>query len=36
MVIVGLTVVNSTLVILLGICANIEPTFFKFPTIANT
>ncbi len=34
--IVGLTVVNSTFVILLGICANIGLTFFKFPTIANT
>jgi hypothetical protein len=34
--IVGLTVVNSTFVILLGICASVELTFFKCPTIANT
>jgi hypothetical protein len=34
--IVGLTVVNSTFVIRLGICANIGLTFFKCPTIANT
>lgn len=34
--IVGLTVVNSTFVILLGICANVGITFFKCPTIANT
>jgi hypothetical protein len=34
--IVGLTVVNSTFVLLLGICANVELTFFKCPTIANT
>jgi len=30
------TVVNSTFVILLGICANVGLTFFKCPTIANT
>jgi len=34
--IVGLTVVNSTFVILLGIGANVGLTFFKCPTIANT
>ena len=34
--IVGLTVVNSTFVILLDICTNVELTFFKCPTIANT
>ena len=34
--IVGLTVANSTFVILLGICANVGLTFFKCPTIANT
>jgi hypothetical protein len=34
--IVGLTVVNSTFVFLLGICASVELTFFKYPTIANT
>jgi hypothetical protein len=34
--IVGLTVVNSTFVILLGIGANAGLTFFKCPTIANT
>ena len=34
--IVGLTVVNSTFVVLLDICANVELTFFKLPTIANT
>ncbi|MBS1576497.1 MAG: hypothetical protein JST09_14430 [Bacteroidetes bacterium] len=34
--IVGLTVVNSTFVILLGICANVGLTFSKCPTIANT
>jgi hypothetical protein len=33
--IVGLTVVNSTFVILSGICANVELTFFKYPTIAK-
>jgi hypothetical protein len=34
--IVGLTDVNSTFVILLGICANVGLAFFKCPTIANT
>ncbi len=34
--IVGLTVVNSTLVLLSGICANVGLTFVKCPTIANT
>jgi hypothetical protein len=34
--IVGLTVVNSTFVILLGICANVGLTIFKSTTIANT
>ena len=34
--IVGLTAINSTFVILLGICANVGLTFFKCPTIANT
>jgi hypothetical protein len=34
--IVGLTVVDSTFVILSGICANVELMFFKCPTIANT
>ncbi len=34
--IVGLTVVNSTFVILLDICAMVGLTFFKCPTIANT
>jgi len=34
--IVGQTVVNSTFVILLCICANVGLTFFKCPTIANT
>lgn len=34
--IVGLTVVSSTFVILLGICANVGLTFFKCPTVANT
>jgi hypothetical protein len=34
--IVGLTIVNLTFVILLGICANVGLTFFKCPTIANT
>ncbi|ADQ16186.1 DNA internalization-related competence protein ComEC/Rec2 [Leadbetterella byssophila DSM 17132] len=33
--IVGLTVVNSTFVFLLGISANVGMTFFKCPTIAN-
>ena len=36
LVIVGLTVVNSTFVILLGICANVGLTFFKCPTNTNT
>jgi hypothetical protein len=30
--IVGQTVVNSTLVILIGFCAKVEQTFFKCPT----
>jgi hypothetical protein len=34
--IVGLTVVNSAFVILLGICANVGLTFSKCPTIGNT
>jgi hypothetical protein len=34
--IVGLTVINSTFVLLLGIYANVGQTFFKCPTIANT
>ncbi len=34
--IVGLTVVNSTFVVLLGICTNVGLTYFKCPTIANT
>ncbi len=34
--IVGLTIINSTFVILLGFCANVGQTFFKCPTIANT
>lgn len=34
--IVRLTVVNSTFAFLLGICANLELTFFKCPSIANT
>ncbi len=34
--IVGLTVVKSTFVILLGICTYVGLTFFKCPTIANT
>ena len=34
--IVGLTYINSAFIILLGICANDEQTFFKCPTIANT
>jgi len=34
--IVGLTVINPTFIILLGICANVGLTFFKCPTIANT
>lgn len=34
--IVGLTVVNSVFVILLVSYANVELTFFKSPTIANT
>lgn len=33
--IVGLTVLNSTLVILLSVCANVVLTFFKYPTIAK-
>jgi hypothetical protein len=33
---VGLTVVNSAFLILLGICANVGLRFFKCPTIANT
>jgi hypothetical protein len=33
--IVGLTVLNSTLVILLGFCAKVGLTFFKCPTIAK-
>ncbi len=33
--IVGLTVVKSTFVLLLGICANGGLTFFKCPTIAK-
>jgi hypothetical protein len=33
---VGLTVVNSTFVLLLDICAHVELTFFNCPTIANT
>lgn len=32
----GADSVNSTFVILLNICANVELTFFKCPTIANT
>ena len=36
MAIVGLTVVNSIFVILLGICTNVGLTFFKCPTIADT
>jgi hypothetical protein len=34
--IVGLRAKNSTFVILLGICANVKLTFFKFLTIVNT
>jgi hypothetical protein len=34
--IVGLTVVTSAFVILLGICANVGLTFSKCPTIVNT
>lgn len=34
--IVGLTVVNLTFVILLGIWAYVGLTYFKCPTIANT
>ncbi|GMQ31364.1 hypothetical protein Aconfl_40080 [Algoriphagus confluentis] len=34
--IVGLTIVNSKFVILLGICANVRLKFFKCPSIANT
>lgn len=34
--IVGLKLVNSTFVILLGIYANVGLTFFKSPTIGNT
>jgi hypothetical protein len=34
--IVGLTVGNSTVGILMGICENAGLTFFKCPTIANT
>jgi len=34
--IVGLTVVNSTFVLLSGICTKVGLTFFKYPTIANT
>lgn len=34
--IVRLKVKNSTFVILIGICASVWLTFFKFPTIANT
>ena len=34
--IVGLTVANSTFVLLLAISANVGLTFFKCPTIANT
>ena len=33
--IVGLKVVNSTLIIILGFCANVGLTFFKCPTIAK-
>jgi len=33
--IVGQTVVNSTLVILLGFCAKVGQMFFKCPTIAK-
>jgi len=34
--IVGLTVVNSTFVLLLGICANVGLKFFKCHTISIT
>ena len=34
--IVGLTVINSTFVILSDICENVGLPFFKCPTIANT
>ena len=34
--IVGLTVVNSTFVLLSGFCTNFGLTFYKCPTIANT
>jgi hypothetical protein len=34
--IVGLTVVNSTFVILFGFCVKVGQAFFKCPTIANT
>jgi len=34
--IAGLTVLNSTFVLLSGICANVGLTVFKCPTIANT
>jgi 2-polyprenyl-3-methyl-5-hydroxy-6-metoxy-1,4-benzoquinol methylase len=34
--IVGLTVVNSTLVIIFSFCAKVRQTYFKCPTIANT
>lgn len=34
--IVRLTVINSTFVILLGICANVGLMFLKCPIIANT
>ena len=34
--IVGLAVINSTFVILVGICTSVGLTFFKYPTIAYT
>ncbi len=34
--IVGLTILNSPIVFLFGICAKFGLTFFKCPTIANT
>ncbi len=30
------TIINSNLVILLGICTNVGLTYFKYPIIANT
>ena len=33
---VGVTAIDSTLAVILVVCANVGPKFFRFPTIAST